>query len=91
MPIFHRPQRLLNRRFFISDIAFRLVYINSRYMNAISRQGRIGRERRRLRRVLVAWANLYQEERLTKPQLCAVSERIAEIIPIWNTTGYSSP
>ena len=40
---------------------------------------------------LVAWDNLYQEERLTKPQLHAVSERIAEIILIWNTTGYSSP
>ena len=38
---------------------------------------------------LVVWVNHSSEERLTKPQLYAVSERIAEITLNVNTTGYS--
>ena len=39
--------------------------------------------------MLVAWVNHNSKERLTKPQLQAVSERIAEITLHANTTGYS--
>jgi hypothetical protein len=38
---------------------------------------------------LVAWVNYNPEERLTKPQLHAGSERIAQITLLANTTGYS--
>ena len=38
---------------------------------------------------LVAWVNHNPKERLTKPQLHAVSERISEITSNVNTTGYS--
>ena len=38
---------------------------------------------------LVVWVNHSPKERLTKPQLDAVSERIAEITLNVNTTGYS--
>ena len=41
------------------------------------------------RRALVAWVNHFPKERLTKPQLHAVSEELAGIILILNTTGYS--
>ena len=41
------------------------------------------------RRALVAWVNHFPKERLTKPQPHAMSEELAAIILILNTTGYS--
>jgi hypothetical protein len=40
---------------------------------------------------LVVWVNHNSKERLTKPQLHAVSGRIAKMTSNVNTTGYSRP